>query len=400
MSTTTEKGIRLHDSGSFWFLEGFLGESRMRWRAGLGTLPTQIGRHPTLAEVRLPSHRVSALHARIYESGGSLWIRDLDSRNGTYLNGRRIVEDRRLSIGDHVQFADLEFRIGLHQAGSQTRSSIDGCELEELLVGRTVALEAMLCSNEGAAHFQPIVALGQEGSESFELLSRAELDGSSTSPAELFYLAERVGAEARLSRWLRDTGLQEMDRFASEARIFVNTHPAELADLPGFLRDVAAAKRRAPSIQLVVEVHETAFESSSMFRELRLALHDLDVLLSIDDFGSGEAGLRSISSANPDYIKFDMGWIRGIHRASHRRRLLGDLVSATRDLGIVSVAEGVEEPEELDVCRDLRFDLAQGFFLGLPQPKPAISKSAAVPVGADSVEPEEGLPLPIAWQLP
>jgi EAL domain-containing protein (putative c-di-GMP-specific phosphodiesterase class I) len=69
----------------------------------------------------------------------------------------------------------------------------------------------------------------------------------------------------------------------------------------------------------------------------------------------------------PDYIKFDMGLIRGIDQAAGpRQTMLETLVKMVLDLGIVALAEGVETAGEGATCRQIGFQLAQGFHYGKP----------------------------------
>jgi pSer/pThr/pTyr-binding forkhead associated (FHA) protein len=75
--------------------------------AGRG--PLVVGRHP-LCDVRLRSPRVSRRHCYLTEAGGEVWVRDLRSTNGTWINGRR-VSSGRLRIGDVLAIAHLRYRV-------------------------------------------------------------------------------------------------------------------------------------------------------------------------------------------------------------------------------------------------------------------------------------------------
>jgi EAL domain-containing protein (putative c-di-GMP-specific phosphodiesterase class I) len=91
--------------------------------------------------------------------------------------------------------------------------------------------------------------------------------------------------------------------------------------------------------------------------------------LAFDDFGAGQARLIELTETLPDYVKFDVQLIRGIHAASAgRQKALATLVRLVHDLGIATLAEGVELAEERAACHQLGFDLAQGFYLGRPEP--------------------------------
>lgn len=71
----------------------------------------------------------------------------------------------------------------------------------------------------------------------------------------------------------------------------------------------------------------------------------------------------------PVILKFDMSLIRSIHRASSSHlQMVATLVKMVLDLGVVPLAEGIEEDAERITCEQLGFRLAQGFFFGRPFP--------------------------------
>ena len=90
--------------------------------------------------------------------------------------------------------------------------------------------------------------------------------------------------------------------------------------------------------------------------------------LAYDDFGSGQARLMELAEVPPDVLKFDIKIVRGLPLASTQSRATVEaLVRIARDLGVVALAEGVETEAEADVCRELGFELAQGFLFGRPE---------------------------------
>ena len=73
--------------------------------------------------------------------------------------------------------------------------------------------------------------------------------------------------------------------------------------------------------------------------------------------------------SRPDYVKFDISLIHSIDSAdTARRRMLETLVQMVRDLDIRALAEGIESANEAEVCKEIGFDLAQGYFYGRPGP--------------------------------
>jgi EAL domain-containing protein (putative c-di-GMP-specific phosphodiesterase class I) len=105
-------------------------------------------------------------------------------------------------------------------------------------------------------------------------------------------------------------------------------------------------------------------------RTLAQRITELGLEFAYDDFGAGDFGrMKQLFEVPPHYVKVDMGLIRGIDRASDgERKSVADLVRWTIDVGAVPLAEGVETDAEAAVCRDLGFELIQGYLTGKPVP--------------------------------
>jgi EAL domain-containing protein (putative c-di-GMP-specific phosphodiesterase class I) len=91
--------------------------------------------------------------------------------------------------------------------------------------------------------------------------------------------------------------------------------------------------------------------------------------ISIDDVGSAYASLDTIVEIKPDYIKIDIRLIRDINIDGVRQNLLKAIVMFCKQSGIISIAEGIETQEELNILVDFGVDAGQGYFLGRPTPE-------------------------------
>ena len=79
--------------------------------------------------------------------------------------------------------------------------------------------------------------------------------------------------------------------------------------------------------------------------------------------------MLEVAEVPPDYVKFDMALIRDIDKAGDARRsMLTMLVKFCHDSGIKTLAEGISRAGEADACRQLGFELFQGFYFGRPAP--------------------------------
>ncbi len=104
-------------------------------------------------------------------------------------------------------------------------------------------------------------------------------------------------------------------------------------------------------------------------RALGEALRSLNIQLAYDDFGAGQARLVDLIEVPPDYLKFDICLVRDIHKGTdQRRQMLETLVRMAHDLGVAVLAEGIECQEEGEICAQLGFDFAQGYYYGKPAP--------------------------------
>jgi EAL domain-containing protein (putative c-di-GMP-specific phosphodiesterase class I) len=149
--------------------------------------------------------------------------------------------------------------------------------------------------------------------------------------------------------------------------LFLNTHPAELTDTGLLEFSLRELREIHPTGAITLEIHEGVVTGPDQMQELRRALADMNIGLAYDDFGAGQARLVELAEAPPDYLKFDLHLIHGIQSAhQQRQRMLESLVRMAQDLGIVTVAEGIETLEEHEVCRQIGFELGQGFFYGKP----------------------------------
>jgi EAL domain-containing protein (putative c-di-GMP-specific phosphodiesterase class I) len=356
-----------------WQLESCAGDGGQLQRTPIRPVPFRVGRAPRL-DLVLPSPHVSKSHAEIYSDGEALRVRDLGSRNGTFLN-RQPVADAALHHGDVLHFGDLEFRIagespnedesadtlrtGIHTGTLSRRFATGAADVRELLEKRMVT-----------SLFQPIVDTPSRRVVACEALGRGRHPDLPENPVQLFEIAGEIGpeAQAELSRVFRQRAVEMVKGRENPPLLFLNTHPAEL-ELPGLLESLEDLRASAPNVDLVLEIHESALAQTDFIVWLRTRLMEINVGLAYDDFGAGQARLFELAEAPPPYLKFDRRFITGIdHAPTSRQRLVASLVAAARELLVQTVAEGVETTEEAAACTRAGFSQAQGYYYGRPGP--------------------------------
>ena len=355
---------------TIWFLESLAGGPRRGFQIPIQAQVFRVGRDPRL-DLTLHSGLVSKQHAEIFWEGERLWLRDLGSTNGSFVNGERVT---RLALheGDIIGFTSVEFRLGRCQGSDVLRSETvpisDLAPPVQQVQEDVRRFRRLIHQRDVDLLFQPILQLDGGSVLGYEALGRGRHPGLPEIPTELFRMAARLGVEAELSRLFRGKLPERLGARRNLGTIFLNTHPAELAqaDLPGSVEEL---RRSLPDVALTLEVHERAIAELRIISELKARLADLDVRIAYDDFGAGQSRLLELAELPPDYLKFDGRFINGIDKApASRRRLLKSLVSAAHDLGVRTIAEGVETATEAEVCAEIGFGLAQGFFFRGPEP--------------------------------
>ena len=355
----------LSPNRAVWFLRGRLDESAPSQTVYVNTSPFVVGRRSDV-QLCLGSKVVSSRHAELVLEGDHLWVADTGSTNGTFVNGQPITNRHRLSDQDLVQFANLAFRVGLEQSESGKIQTMAGMSEAGNQAFSLVQFDKLMSEAAVVPFFQPIIHLPSDQLVGYEILGRSRFFGLQT-PAEMFGAAMQLNMEAELSALMRTAGLSSVRNLPSAAvKLFLNTHPIEVVSFP-LIESLGSLRESHPHEQLVLEIHEAAVTQRSDMLRLRKTLDELNIELAYDDFGSGQSRLGDLFEVPPDYLKFDMSLIRNIQSTSEQQRnFLGGMVKMVRDLGIRSLAEGVEVEEEHRICVDLGFDYGQGFFYGRP----------------------------------
>jgi EAL domain-containing protein (putative c-di-GMP-specific phosphodiesterase class I) len=116
----------------------------------------------------------------------------------------------------------------------------------------------------------------------------------------------------------------------------------------------------------VIEIPESAVTDVTAMADLRSALNNLGVEFAYDDFGTGQTRLLEMTAVPPHYLKFDKTIIQGIETEPARQEMVAALVRIADTLRTRVIAEGIETPETVAVCRQLGCPFGQGFLLAPP----------------------------------
>jgi EAL domain-containing protein (putative c-di-GMP-specific phosphodiesterase class I)/DNA-binding response OmpR family regulator len=237
------------------------------------------------------------------------------------------------------------------------RPAVERAETADATIGR---IQRIIAGRQFEIHLQPIVRLVGGEVVAVEALTRFDDD---SAPEALFGEAATFGLGAPLERAAVEAAIEAATQLPASVALSVNLS-ADALQHDRALRELLASSERS----LIVEL--TEHERIDDYAGVRAALELLGpgVKLAIDDAGSGFASLRHIFALRPDYVKFDIEWVRGIDRDPIRRALVSGLVYFGRETGCELIAEGIETEGELTTLRELGIGLGQGYLLGRPQP--------------------------------
>jgi EAL domain-containing protein (putative c-di-GMP-specific phosphodiesterase class I) len=196
-------------------------------------------------------------------------------------------------------------------------------------------------------------------------------------------ICEQAGAATRLLMLVLSTALADLARLRShghdDIRMAVNVSAADLIS-PTLVDDISEAARHAgvPADGLILELTENrALADSTLPTEILTRLRVRGFGVAVDDYGTGYASLKQLRHIPFSELKIDQGFVRDAHNDERKRVMLASTVTLARELGMVTVAEGVETAEEYELLKDLDCELIQGYFFSRPAPIEEVSAALA-----------------------
>jgi EAL domain-containing protein (putative c-di-GMP-specific phosphodiesterase class I) len=230
--------------------------------------------------------------------------------------------------------------------------------------------------------YQPIVELGTGAQVGMEALVRWEHpERGLLAPDEFIALAEDSGQIVDLGAWVVAAACRDVAALGGEGRVSVNVsarqlqHPRLLSDI----RQALTASGLDPA-RLILEITETATVSGSAADiEATLAtlaeLKDLGLKIALDDFGTGYSPLSYLRRFPVDLLKIDRSFVAGIVGSVEDEAIVRGVIEMAHALGLQAVAEGVEEPAQHELLRQLGCDMGQGYLWM----RPSLLHLASVP---------------------
>ena len=232
-----------------------------------------------------------------------------------------------------------------------------------------------LAEGRFTSFFHPIVHAG-DTSRVFAheaLLRGVERDGSIIAPQPILDLAREAGLLHEVDSAACRSAIREAARHDRNMCVFINFSPAAIEDPIAHLEGTVKAIEEAglPRDRVVFEVVEAdRFADAALLDAVLAGYKSAGFRVALDDLGAGWSTLNLVHRLRPDFIKLDRELIRGVHNDPVKALIAKKLLEIGRELGIGTIVEGIEQPEELRWVRDHGADFVQGFLLGRPSRAP------------------------------
>lgn len=279
--------------------------------------------------------------------------------------------------------ADLALAVAVAHTGGRLEvaaSTGDLLRARRDLLRRQEEVKEALAERRFLLYAQPIVpvAAAGDGLHCEILLRLRQPDGTLQAPGYFFPAAERARLTGEIDRyvirellaWLRD----HPHAAARIGKCAINLTGWSASDptLAPWIREQVQA-HGIPAGKLCFEITESqAIASRDVAGRLIVALREMGASVSLDDFGTGLATFDYLKSFPFDYLKIDGGFVRELPDSPVDRAVVESVVSVARTMGLLTIAEFVEDERIAAALRGHGVDYLQGYGVGRPAPLAAL----------------------------
>nr|MDJ0595084.1 EAL domain-containing protein [Pleurocapsa sp. MO_226.B13] len=229
-------------------------------------------------------------------------------------------------------------------------------------------------------HYQPIVSLANDKIQGFEVLVRwRHPEKGLIAPGEFISLAEETGLIVPLGFWVLKQACSQMRAWQIQYgglatwKVSVNISSKQLA-LPNFVAQVKhiLQETELDPHNLKLEITESSLvEDAESTIIILKELKAMGIEFSLDDFGTGYSSLSYLHRFPFDTLKIDRSFVSSINNED-KLGIVRAIVTLARNLGMDTIAEGIETVKQLAQLKALKCEYGQGYFLSKPMDKEII----------------------------
>ena len=217
--------------------------------------------------------------------------------------------------------------------------------------------------------FQPIYSLNTKKYIGLEALSRGLYNGEIVSPYFLFEYAKKDGNVLTLDRICREKAMRAFSAESSAPSLFINFETSVLNGLTSGTGEIlrTAAENHISPQNIVIELNESRVKDSYNLMMFLDFYRSKGFLIALDNVSAGLDTLNRIMLINPDIIKIDRAIVSQIENNKYNQEVFRSIINTAKQIGAMTVAEGVETVDEVITCMILGVDYFQGFYFQKPE---------------------------------
>jgi len=284
-----------------------------------------------------------------------------------------IAAGDRASAGELLRDAD----IAMYRAKWDGKGRFVAFEsgMQDVLQGRMeleMDLRVALANDEFFLAYQPTVDLSDMTPTGIEALIRWQSPTRGiVQPDDFIPLLEETGMIAEVGRWVLARACAQgaswrQAGYAIGMAVNVSARQLDSDQIVADVQDALSQSALEPAA-LTIEITETTLMRNAEETARRLlAIKQLGVRVAIDDFGTGYSSLAHLRQFPVDALKIDRSFITGLRDNEEGKTFLHTLVQLGKSLCIETIAEGIEQPNDLSLLRQEQCDSGQGFLFAKP----------------------------------
>jgi diguanylate cyclase (GGDEF)-like protein/PAS domain S-box-containing protein len=238
---------------------------------------------------------------------------------------------------------------------------------------------------------QPLVDLPSGLTSGYEVLLRWQHPvRGMIPPGEFIRIAEETGQIVAIGEWVIREALAEAARWSGQETVSINLSPVQLGSanlLPTIIR--ALGETGIDPSRVEFEITESVLlENSASNLQVLQRLRALGLKIALDDFGTGYASLNYLLTFPFDKIKIDRSFVGDLAAREDSQAIVQAVIGLAHRLGMVTLAEGVENSAQLTALRSMGCQMVQGWLFGEAVPvadyEPRKRMANVVPIKARS----------------
>ncbi len=345
--------------------------------------------------VILKSYPISEDGERLEEETEEEFLKALQSQLGqmvTFRFGRYFLDKNETDLVEVLEKANYAHSVAKEQVHSNVCNYDDALRRVDIREKQIEnKMENALLSNQFKVYLQAKYSLADETVIGAEALVRwQEDDKDFIYPSEFIPLFEKNGFIIKLDMYMFKKACEIIrhwiDKDLPLITISVNFSRLHLKN-ENFVKEIIeiADGYRVPKRYLEVEITEsTMLDNELALEDILVNLHAAGFTLSMDDFGTGYSSLGLLKNLPVDVIKIDRSFFAENKYKNRARTVIINVIKMAKELGIHTIAEGVESFEHIEFLREMGCDAVQGYYYAKPISADSFSTQSIVVKHTDS----------------